>query len=379
MPTRLSSKTRTRSALQALTAGVVLLVLGACANQRPLPKQALPSEPIAMLHWEGKAAKSRSEAFGQAGELPPPPPGTTLSPAAEERAIRSYLDARISPMLEGKLAKYSGRLVLYWPQTKEIERIEAAPPNARPLAWSADHKKLLFVSAHRDDRRQIYEYDIERKDLTVVTVGSDEHARADYGPDGQLVIQRIATLEGRRGRARQTAHLATASGRLEKLVGEGVRAGSLRLSPDGSFIVYEQVKSRPRSVGATVFESMIATRGTGEDASDRAERILTRGREPALTPDGRWIVFASPSSSGYRLRRMRPDGTSRVVMSAPYKNGPSAGQASEDERMPTVSPDGEFVAFIADSGSSRRLSIRRFDGKGGRELLKRGWAEFPVW
>nr|MBC8188510.1 PD40 domain-containing protein [Pseudomonadota bacterium] len=96
---------------------------------------------------------------------------------------------------------------------------------------------------------------------------------------------------------------------------------------------------------------------------------LVRGREPTLTPDGEWIVFASPSSAGYRLRRMRLDGTSRVAISP----------GGSEERMPSVSPDGQFVVFVQMTNGYRRLAVRSFDGKSEQRLLKDGWSEFPVW
>lgn len=104
-------------------------------------------------------------------------------------------------------------------------------------------------------------------------------------------------------------------------------------------------------------------------APDAEAQQLLRGREPALTPDGEWIVFASPSSAGYRLRRMRLDGTARVAIHP----------GTDEERMPTVSPDGEFIAFILVEDGKRHLAVRRFDGKAERVLLKEGWSEFPVW
>ena len=50
-----------------------------------------------------------------------------------------------------------------------------------------------------------------------------------------------------------------------------------------------------------------------------------------------------------------------------------------EERMPTVSPDGEFIAFIRVEDGKRRLAVRSFDGKTERVLLSDGWSEFPVW
>jgi Tol biopolymer transport system component len=336
----------------------------ACVSRR-IQEADLPEAPIAFLHWEDKAARKRSEAFGAAGELPPMPPDKYDPEGAEERQIRAYLQAEHSVMLAGKLAKHPGRLMLYWPRADLLERVHAAPPNSRPLAWSRDHQRLLFVSSHRDGKEQLYEYDLQAKHLSVLTFGPSEHARGDYDAQGRLAILRIER-SSRPGRSRQTVVLASPGGRIEGEVARDVHPGTLRLSPAGDRIVYEQVRARPRRDGATTFDSFVATRTFERGAQ---EQILTRGREPSMTPDGEWIVFASPSSAGYRLRRMRPDGTSRV----PIRPG------GTEERMPTVSPEGGFIAFIRDGGDSRRLYVRRFDGKSERALVASGWSEFPVW
>ena len=87
----------------------------------------------------------------------------------------------------------------------------------------------------------------------------------------------------------------------------------MRIDASGEHAVYEQVVLRPRSNGPTVFESFIAIQPLiGKGGVPGEERLLLKGREPSLTPDGEWIVFASPSTAGYRLRRMRLDGTSRA-------------------------------------------------------------------
>jgi Tol biopolymer transport system component len=349
---------------------VASMVLG-CVSQR-IDFEELPEEPIAFLHWEDKAAKSRADAFGAASELPDPPKDRMDPEGAEEREIHAYLRAEHSLMLSAKLAKHPGRLMILWPRTGEVERVDAAPVNSRPLAWSKDHKRLLFVSAHRDDRQQLYEYDFESRHLSPLTSGSIEHVRGDYDREGRLVIQRMKRSQ-RGGRSDQTVHLASSGGRLERELARDIHPGTLRFSPDGDQIVYEQVRARPRRDGATTFDSFVATQSF-EDGAE--EQILVRGREPSLTPDGEWIVFASPSSAGYRLRRMRPDGSSRVPISS-GRSGDSPG--GTDERMPTVSPDGTYVAFIMDGGDSRRLHVRRFDGKKERALLTSGWSEFPVW
>ncbi|MEE8164578.1 MAG: hypothetical protein V3T64_03330 [Myxococcota bacterium] len=336
----------------------------ACQSRR-IQSQNLPAQPIALLYWEHKAESFRAESFKNASQLPPRPLNNVDSEAAQALEIRAYLQAEKNMMLSSRLARHSGHLMLYWPRTEKLERVEAAPANSRPLAWSPDHRRLLFVSAHRNSRDQLYEYDLERRDLLALTFGPAEHVRGDYDGRGRLVIQRIVRSR-RRVAPLQTVHLATADGRIGREIARDVHPGTLRFGFEGDRVFYEQVRPRPRSDGPTVFESFVATRAVAEGSE---EQILVRGREPSLTPDGQWIVFASPSSAGYRLRRMRPDGTLRVPI----------GPGGTGERMPTVSPDGAYVAFIQEVSGSRRLSVRGFDGKSERVLLTSGWAEFPVW
>ena len=179
------------------------------------------------------------------------------------------------------------------------------------------------------------------------------------------MTQRITRLRSR-GASRTSVHRVGVGGRGGLALAEDVPPGTLRVLPEGDRIVYEQIVPRPRSNGATVIESWITIRGLG---GKEEEQRLARGREPTLTPDGRWIVFASSSSAGYRLRRMRLDGTSRVAIDP----------GGAEERMPAVSPDGDFIAFVKFEYGRRRLAVRSFDGKDERVLVSEGWSEFPVW
>lgn len=351
--------------LRRLGLGMLVAALmssSGCLTGRMAPAR-LPESPIAFLYWEANTAKKRAALFEKAAKAPSRAAASPESERARLAEVRAYLRGEKTAAIRAQLARHPGRLSLYWPRTGEIERVEAAPPGSMPLAWSADRKRLLFSSAHRGGREQLYEYHVERRDLSPITIGPDEHARGDYRPGG-FVVHWLRS--SRRGNVEQGVSLADPGGRLGRVVARGVPPGTLRFAPEALRIVYEQVRVHRRIGGRLVFESSIATRRLAPGAE---EVVLARGREPALSPDGRWIVFASPSSAGYRLRRMRIDGTSRV----PINPG------GTDERMPTVSPDGEFVAFIRRVGSRRVLAVRRFDGTGDRVLVPAGWSEFPVW
>lgn len=352
----------------ALLIGLVLVgaaVLPSGCQSRRLQSEILPDAPIAFLYWEGRDATKRGEALAKASEMPGPPPGVERSEEERLRSLLAHLRGEGPLALQQRLAKHPGRLTLYWPGTGELEEVAAAPANAMPLAWSADHQRLLFVSDYRGGRLQIYEYHLARQDLRPVTLGPDEHTRGAFAADGRMAIHRI-TRTGRYGPYLHELDLTDRGGRaLRSLPLEGP-PGPLQITPDAGRIIYEKVEVRPRRNGPDTFESFIATRDL---AGDGAEVVLMRGREPTLTPDGRWIVFASGSTAGYRLRRMRPDGTSRVPI----------GPGGSEERMPAVSPDGEYIAFIQIAGERRRLAVRSFDGKRERVLLRNGWSEFPVW
>lgn len=356
---------RSRISWKSLIAVLSVLLGGIGCQSTRMPTDVLPNEPIAFLYWEDRAASQRAKVFAKAGEIPRQPVNEGNRARVEELDIRTHLRAEISPALRSQLSKHPGRLMLFWPQTEKLERIEAAPADALPLAWSKDHKRLLFASAHRGEKEQLYEYHVDRRDLSVVTVGPDEHPRGSYDAEGNIVIERLR--RGPRGEAaRQTLHLSNPSGRVGDVVAEDVPPGTVRISPAGDLVVFEQVNPRRRRDGPTVYESLIATVDlTGSGVS----KSLLKGREPVWTPDGHWIVFASPSSAGYRLRRMRPDGTSRVPISP----------GGTEERMPAVSPDGEYVAYVQVVNGKRRLAVKSFDGKGGRVLISKGWTEFPVW
>lgn len=361
---------RTGRAERVRAVGVVGLFLVAClagcASTR-LRIDTLPDVPIALMHWEDKAAQKRGEIFAKVGELPPLPPSKDDPEGQQTLELEAHLRGEEAVQIGAQLAKHPGRLMLYWPRTGKLERLAAAPPDARPLAWSSDHRRLLFASAHRGQKAQLYEYHLDRRDLRPVSHGPDEHPRGDYGGADELVRLQVhrPVFGGTSEYSVELVRPGATEGEVETIA-RGVPPGTLRLTPGADQLVYEQVVARPRRDGPTVYESFIATRPAREDGE---ETILLPGREPALSPDGEWIVFASSSTAGYRLRRMRLDGTARVAINP----------GTQEERMPTVSPDGEFIAFIRFENGKRRLMVRRFDGRAERVVLSDGWSEFPVW
>jgi hypothetical protein len=338
---------------------LALLVAG-CVSTR-LSREELPGDPIALLYWEPEEARRRAELEEQGGS----------SAAAHEGIARIE---ELGQLLGGgdsqewaALNRYPGHLCLLDPQTLRIERVEAAPAGAKPMGWSPDRRRLLFASAHRRRTTQLYEYDRDTGEVRTVTRGKVPHAYGDYGGKGRIGFAELRTDGGDAG---IDLHVKEPDEARSRIVARGELAESLRLSPDGDLAVYVRHRaesSSGRARGAPV-ELVLLPLDSPEGEVAEA-RPLGRGRYPTFTPDGQWIVYSGPWQGGWRLRRVRVDGSARS----------SLGDGSRDEKWPAVSPDGRFVVYVGDSEGLDRLFVRRFDGSGDRILLDQGAVAIPVW
>jgi TolB protein len=257
------------------------------------------------------------------------------------------------------LSRFPGRLSLLDPRTGELSRVHAAPIGSVPLAWSDDHERLLFLSNHRE-KIQLYEYDRESGEVRTVTSGQNQHLWGDFGPGGQLAILEVVHAPGG---SFSRIFVTDSKGRNPRVVLDREPVENMRLSPDGSVLVYVR-HPFPSSAARSTAPELVAL-----DLNDGTDRVLGRGRDPTFSPVGGWIVYSAPTRDGWRLRRMRPDGSARAPL----------GTAVRDEKTPSTSPDGRFVVFVGESMGLDRLFVKRIDGSGNRILLDVGSAFAPVW
>jgi len=64
---------------------------------------------------------------------------------------------------------------------------------------------------------------------------------------------------------------------------------------------------------------------------------LTEGINPALSPDGQWVVFSMPMGRSYHLFRMHPDGSDLIQIT----------DARAVDVQPSWSPDGKWIVFTS--------------------------------
>jgi Tol biopolymer transport system component len=74
-------------------------------------------------------------------------------------------------------------------------------------------------------------------------------------------------------------------------------------------------------------------------------------------------------AGSWKLFRIRPNGTGRARI----------GNGALEEQRPAISPDGRYVVYLSELGPRERLYLRRFDGTGDRLLFRDGDGAYPVW
>ncbi|MDE0886316.1 MAG: hypothetical protein OSB70_12385 [Myxococcota bacterium] len=333
-----------------------LACLSGCASSG-LGLGEISDAPIALVYWDEADARKRADLMenltGRSGD--PNRPGV-----ANIDAVADFIGVGQETPVSQQLARYPGRIVLLNARTLERTRLEAAPPNARPLAWSKDRNRLLFNSDHLDGGiGQIYEYDFRSQEVRKITHGPAYHLEGDYGLRGEILVNWVS-FQKTKGKAGMD--IRSESGAPLANLMEGQFPVAPGWSPTEDLIVYGQADES----GGVRDQSLILVREAraGGDA-----QALGRGRDAVFTPDGRWIVFSSQGSRGWRLQRMRPDGSARKAL----------GKSVLSARSPAVSPDGKHVAYVSNEGGLDRLYVRRMDGSGDRILLGEGSVAFPAW
>ncbi len=322
-----------------------------------LPLEEITDTQIAFVYWDATTARKRQDLIDELESVDARP---TREGVARLESVADMVGINTSSPSAVRLQQFPGRIVLMNPRTLEIQAFPAAPPNARPLAWSRDRTRLLFNSTHQDGgRSQLYEYDTRSGQTVKLTHGPDYHLEGDYGPDGRLLVTWVRLAPDR-----QLAGLdiRPPGGGIPTPIIEGIYPSTPRWSSNGRTLVYVEADNS----NGRRDRSSIVVRSAEPDAEGKP---VARGREPVFTPDGESIVYVAQTPGGWRLQRLRADGSGRAPV----------GRGAHDERWPAVSPDGRHIVYLSSEDGYDQLYIRRIDGSGERILLAEGSAAFPVW
>ena len=337
-----------------LALSLVALALG-CAGPR-YSFEDLPDGPIALVYRNMTEAEQASDAFYKNEErlrlartgIRPYRRRNTLNVDDMAQAFGFYGTG------EERAAAALGRLALLDPHTGDIETVDWAPRGSRPLAWSADHQRLLYLSLRRG-MPHIYERDFRTDDITPITHTRRRHLDACYCGDDAIVFSAFLPSGGTR------LYLRRAGGGKAEPITSGPVDFAPSCAPDGSTVYWASRDKRGETIASL-------------DLTDpEAEpRTLTRGRHPSATPDGQWVIYSTRTRSGWKVWRMRTDGTGRHPL----------GRGANWEHQPSVSTDGGYAVFVSTASEKEvhfEVWVRPFDGDQDRPLAIDGEGLHPVW
>jgi len=284
---------------------------------------------------DGAATAPRATATppaGAAGE----PPGWDL---VYERVIDGNQDLYVTPAggVERRLTDH--------PATDGLPR------------WTPDGGSVLFTS-ERSGNWQIWEVPAEGGEARRVRTNPHTEWQVDLSPDGS----RLAFLSDREG-PEYLWVLNRPSGQVRALVKHGRSSilGNPDWSPDGTRIVF----SSNWRVGHQIY---VVDAASGE--TRRLSGILRGACEPRFAPDGRKVVYVSRGLRSEKSRLVEHDvetDEQRILVAWPALN-----------YDPAYSPDGTEVAFASNiTGEYAVYRQRLSDGRSWRVTHGPGPARYP--
>lgn len=349
---------RGRSACGAALGALALAWLAGCAAAG-IPREALPPESIAFRYRTAEEAEKLAALRERIRRAAQPRNDPRKQNMIDLNQVGEVVG--IGPDQEERAAANLGKVALVHPHEGEVEVMDWAPRGTRPLAWSPDHRRLLYLMLQRGVA-QIYEYDLDAKRLKAITVGTRPHFAASYGPDGKIAFSRYTPLSREGGGIRIFVR-DPETGRARPVT-PGPADSKPSMAPDGRFVIFEQRDEKGRA--------RIARLDLGPDLEPQGEvRVIGMGQDPEITPDGQWVVYAAPLDGRLRIWRMRPDGSGK------QRIGPHI--VDKDEMDPSVSPDGRFVVFVSKEWDLKRLVVRPITGGPTWPLTREGEGLEPVW
>ncbi|MFN2525309.1 MAG: hypothetical protein ABR505_03460 [Actinomycetota bacterium] len=159
-------------------------------------------------------------------------------------------------------------------------------------AWSPDAQKIVFTRMV-NPYRSVGEFDLfvmnsDGSNIEQITSGPDGELAPAWSPDGQL----IAFQDWRTG----YLGVIRPDGRGRTLLTD-LGAESPQWSPDGETLVWFNQAD------------IWTVRRDGSHLRNLTSASQSQNRYPAWSPDGKYIAFVSDRDGGYRIYRMRADGT----------------------------------------------------------------------
>jgi tricorn protease len=221
----------------------------------------------------------------------------------------------------------------------EIPRTNANDFN--PM-WTAEKPDKVYFLSDRQGRFTLFEYDVKTKRVAQSIKNGDLDIKSAQAGPGAIVYEQFGEIKlfdlksGRTAKVNITvnADLLALRPRFEKV---GNRISNLALSPTGARAVFE-ARGEIISVPAEKGNARNLTNSSG-----------VADRDPAWSPDGRWIAYFSDESGEYALHLSPQSGIGEVKKI-------DLGKPASYFYSPTWSPDSKRIAY-----TDKRLNLWYID------------------
>ncbi len=240
----------------------------------------------------------------------------------------------------------------------EVKRLTTNEGSEGEGSWSPDGSKILFDSDFEDDR-DIYVMNADGADLRRVA-DRDYDLHASFAPDGERFVF-DSSVNNRQ------LFLATVVGEDKPVQ---IQTG-LNKSVDP---VWSPVDDRIAFVGRYDGDWEIYTMWADGQEQERLSSNCWSEVQPRISPDGRWLVFASDAVGDFYSR---PDDAACQqarnynIWQIDLRNPTQPEQLTNSpakEWQPAWSPNGKQVAFASDEAGNFDIYLMNADGTGRLQL-----------
>ena len=244
-----------------------------------------------------------------------------------------------------------------------IEKVPRTDSNDFNPMWAADDKKVYFLS-DRGGSVTLFAYDTSSKKVTQAIANRGLDIKSASAGPGAIVYEQFGSLnlyDPNSGKTKKVdvtvdGDLPSVRAKFEKV---GSRLTNAALSPTGARAIFE--------TRGEIF-TVPAEKG---DARNLTSTTAVADRDPAWSPDGKWIAYFSDESGEYALHLRSQSGMSEVRKI-------SLGSQPSFYYSPVWSPDSKKVAF-----TDKRLNLWYVDLDKGTpvkvETSIRGAGFNPSW
>jgi Tol biopolymer transport system component/imidazolonepropionase-like amidohydrolase len=227
----------------------------------------------------------------------------------------------------------------------------------RQPVFSPDGSRILFVS-DRSGNENLWLVDADGSNPRPLTSerGDFHFAEPEWSPDGEYVLVRRNDSGG--SASRQPWLISLHGGRGMELHGEA-EGFHFRWGPSGRYVYFRGTDSSTSLRGNSLPRGAQVMR-LDQRTGDIAPITLapSGGARPAISPDGEWMVYVADvdAMSGLRLRNLATDEDEWLVF-------PIDWEALNNRTRFTFTPDGHAVVFVKD-GTFHEVDIRTKDVRG---------------